>query len=105
MFSLVDLPRLTGLHIQTQTGVTTLSWELPSGFYTGLAVEKCRIIKDGCQLHSMEVNSTSLQVEGGMEMYIYRLLVYQHGQQVVAEQFIDGEAVHGVQSILLRAVN
>ena len=60
-----------------------LSWQLPIGFYTGIAVEEC-FKGSNCNIHTLIRNKTNLELQAGA--HTYRLIVYQYGKEVVMSQ-------------------
>ena len=71
-------PQLT---VHTENNKDKVSWKLPIGQYSGLAVEQCQ--EDVCQSINVTINTTRLELDTGDRMYTYKLVVYQHDQIVL----------------------
>ena len=91
----LDLPIMPlSLAHDIQDDKLTLSWQLPKGFYTGLAVEECSY-DNKCKILPVGMNVTNLLLEARTETS-YRLVAYQDGQQVAASQLIvEDFSLHG----------
>ena len=71
------------LQLQSNGNKVQLSWKEPQGFFTTIAIESCMNDYD-CQLHPVTVNETSVELDVGAATF--RLIVYQHGQEVARSQ-------------------
>ena len=81
-FPLSDLPTIpSDLKIQIERGKIVLSWNMPVGFFTALAVEECRRKQQDCKMYHLAINATSLELKA-VDDATYKLVIYQHHQEV-----------------------